>query len=718
MIIEILKKQFHKSSRMDGEKEDLSQERVLKTLMDFGLTRMDARVYILLGRRGQQKGITIAKTLKTHKQQVYRSLKNLENKGLVSFSLEHPARYSAEPFQKVIDLHIRTKIEEAQQLRHKKDSIIEDWLSLSIDADATVSERFIVIKGRNVIYSRIKQMIQQTKKCLSTMTSIPSLARADDFGLFEDAFNHSKGHIVEFRFLTELSRENVVTIEKILEETTKEKVQFKIRVPDLGLQLLNRIVIRDDEEALFFISPTNSTTQENDELCLWTNCKSLVQSFMTVFEDLWKNSAEIDQKILEIKTGKSPPKTCVIKNAEESYRKYQQILNFAKEKVIILTSSNGLTWCSREKIIQECALRGILVKIMGPVTNNNMKAVRLLSKHCQVKHVPTGYLGTIIVDDRHLFQFKNPTINKDTTQSIANFENTFYTDDPDPIEKTENMLNEIWNNASSTPFTSIKELIQQPAQNKPVNADIIDKYKNEYKKVIGLSYNIEPEQGKTTQKGIIDKIEKATRILATNPEKDIVRFYGAMGCAIIYPLQNLNLPVFIIQAFHANKKSSFGSLNSLTIYMQIKVTDCPSYLPVVHVTDNPKAYKFRKGMCNSQHTIEVTRLLKKNELNIQLDNNKLFAGWTVPIPLFPPKYIIPPACIIFEGYGNVKTYLSELKGPLNRTVKFEFNSLDAFVTFMHPSSKYSGAGSDGLLHKEMIMISFPPPTLTTSGTHS
>jgi hypothetical protein len=100
--------------------------------------------------------------------------------------------------------------------------------------------------------------------------------------------------------------------------------------------------------------------------------------------------------------------------------------------------------------------------------------------------------------------------------------------------------------------------------------------------------------------------------------------------------------------------------------------------------------------------------VRKDELNIQAQGDKLFAGWTVPIPLFPPKYILPPSCIMFEGYGKIKSYATELKGPLNRKITYEYNSLDSFVSFMHPSLKYHGPGSDGSLHRDMIIFSYPP----------
>jgi hypothetical protein len=63
---------------------------------------------------------------------------------------------------------------------------------------------------------------------------------------------------------------------------------------------------------------------------------------------------------------------------------------------------------------------------------------------------------------------------------------------------------------------------------------------------------------------------------------------------------------------------------------------------------------------------------------------------------------------MFEGFGKIKSYSTKIIGPLNRRITYEENILDAFVTFMHPSSRYYGPGSDGLLHRDVIITSYPP----------
>jgi len=38
------------------------------------------------------------------------------------------------------------------------------------------------------------------------------------------------------------------------------------------------------------------------------------------------------------------------------------------------------------------------------------------------------------------------------------------------------------------------------------------------------------------------------------------------------------------------------------------------------------------------------------------------------------------------------------------------NYLNAFVTFMHPKSKYSGPGTDGLFFRDVVATTYSPKT--------
>ena len=108
----------------------MSLERVLKTLEGFGLSRTDAEVYVYLAKKGPKKGRELAKDLQVTKQQLYPSLKNLKNKGIVTASHERPALFSALAFKKVLELLIEIKVEQAKAIKETKKELLYSWRSI------------------------------------------------------------------------------------------------------------------------------------------------------------------------------------------------------------------------------------------------------------------------------------------------------------------------------------------------------------------------------------------------------------------------------------------------------------------------------------------------------------------------------------------------------------------------------------------------------------
>ncbi len=80
----------------------MSQEKILRTLENLGFSPYDAQVYLFLGKRGPQKTKDISHALKMSKQRLYLILKNLQSKGVVHATIEHPAKFSAIPFERVL----------------------------------------------------------------------------------------------------------------------------------------------------------------------------------------------------------------------------------------------------------------------------------------------------------------------------------------------------------------------------------------------------------------------------------------------------------------------------------------------------------------------------------------------------------------------------------------------------------------------------------------
>ena len=109
----------------------MNHEQLLRILVDLGIKRLDAEIYLYLATTGPKKGQAVSNELKISKTQVYRSLKELQSKGMVNSSSEYPASFSAVLFDKVSDLLVRTKKEQIKALKASKEELLSTWRSIT-----------------------------------------------------------------------------------------------------------------------------------------------------------------------------------------------------------------------------------------------------------------------------------------------------------------------------------------------------------------------------------------------------------------------------------------------------------------------------------------------------------------------------------------------------------------------------------------------------------
>jgi sugar-specific transcriptional regulator TrmB len=686
----------------------VSKEDLLKVLKDFGLTDTEAEIYLFLARHESLKGTEIARLIKKDKAQVYHILKSLQAKGLVESTLEAPVRFIPVPFERIVESTIKSKKDEAAQIERDKDDLLKYWGSINKNKIDLTTEKFVVIEGRHKVYSKITQMIKETKNQFSIITTVNALVRADQFGLYDAAFKNPLKSKIEFRFLTELSNQNLKVIKEILKKTSKKGINFRGRNPDLGLSLFPRMVIRDKEETVFFLAPrTANPTEENDEMCLWTNSKDITKAFSGVFEDSWHRAININTKILETETGIFSPQTCLIENPEQSKKKYDDTIKSAKKEVFLVTSSKNLVKFYSEISQLKGKAKGLTVKVLAPITNENLQVSLKLSKYCTVRHAPHNYLTTLIIDRKHLFQFRTP-LYKTSTEKSNPFENIIYSNKKEYVEKTRNLLNDIWKN---THPLSAATLDPETWSNKQFdNSSQENVHTKVLKKMYGTSITNErlTSSTKLNKEDAIIELINSQKAHVMNETKTVVKTYGTNAQAIVHPPKFLNLPKMLFHIYHMEKQSTFGTEDAILIHLWLNTTVGYSYVPVALITDNPEAASFWQGACAGTPASNNVSVVRKNELQIQLKSNILFAGWTVPISL--PQSSIPPSGLLIEGYGETKSTAYSIVIPSGYKMKIQQNICDAFVLYLNPVSNYSGPGTDGCISKEVTIEYHTQPT--------
>jgi len=675
-----------------------------KTLKSFGLSEKQAEIFIFLGKRGPLKGGEITKRLKMNKGQVYCILRKLQKKGLVEETLEFPARFIAVPFEKVIDSFVKSKREEVAHIEETKKDLLSDWENIRQTELDFPLEKFSVIEGNKKIFNKISQMVKETNSQFSMAFTISDLFQAENHGIFDVAKNRLQKSTIKFQVLTQLSKQNLKAIKNLV-ANLKPKIDVREKNPNLGSPTFTRMAIQDNKEIILFISDKSKMSLKNwTEVCLSTNCKSIIEAFSCVFKDDWRDSADIEDRIIEIETGKTSSKTQIIKNPTVASETYYNALNLAEEEILIVTSLQGVNRLLERLKNKKRKNDGVKIRVMSPITGENLGVAQKLMDYCEIRHIPVGYLETTIIDGQHLFQFKNSL--KDTKpKETAFFKNTFYTNDSDYVKQTQTMINNIWMQ-TRVPFTKPLESLAR-STGFLFSASSGNSLHQTVKKI---NIHKSMEHSFIDKKEVLDVFSNGKEYPVPDYSQttlpDIVRYFGTTAFALIHPPTWFNLPDMILGIFNCNGKSSFGPENVLYIYLQLEPHTDFSFVPVAVVQNNSHSTTFRRIVMSGTPAENNIQVVKKNDLLVKMQGNTLFAGWTKPISLVPSKFVLPPSCILLEGYGDIKSGLLDNILPSGQKSEVMFNSLEAFVTFFHPSSKYSGPGTEGFIDKEMVFTSY------------
>lgn len=453
-----------------------------------------------------------------HKAQVYRILKNLQSKGLVESTLEFPMRFTTIPFEKVLDLLIKAKKEEASFLEDKKDDLLAYWKSIGIEKSVVFPEKFVVIQGRSNIYSRILQLVEETNNEFLAITTNLGVIRADQAGIIAAIEKRD----IQSRLLTYISKENLETTKKVVDKISKAKLNIEGRHTNLASNVCPRFVIKDEKEAIFFIAPKeDSSITSREDTGLWTDSKAFVSALKMFFDNLWRDAIDIEKRIKEIETGKPVEETIIVKNAETAYEKFREITCAAEKEIIGVTSLKGLVRFKRNFPIKDLVKKGVKIRLMVPFQEKNQETQLEL---CQIKYTTMNYLRMIIVDNDHFFQVKMPSTDKEKTNPMDSFENMFYTNDVEYVGKMSELLNELWKTSLDISKISLGSAMRSPpvkvSTSDPASKVVDAMLKNNVGSVIVVEDHT--PVGIITEKDILSRVVKVNREFSRTSAKEIM----------------------------------------------------------------------------------------------------------------------------------------------------------------------------------------------------
>jgi sugar-specific transcriptional regulator TrmB len=105
----------------------MSLKRILKTLEGFGISPLEAQVYVYLAKAGPSAVEKLCVELRITKKQLYPALKGLFEKGIVTSRTERTRVFSAIAFEEVLNRFMKHNAEKMNLFRDTKQERVDNW---------------------------------------------------------------------------------------------------------------------------------------------------------------------------------------------------------------------------------------------------------------------------------------------------------------------------------------------------------------------------------------------------------------------------------------------------------------------------------------------------------------------------------------------------------------------------------------------------------------
>jgi sugar-specific transcriptional regulator TrmB/CBS domain-containing protein len=423
----------------------LSEKDVTRFLQILGLSKREIQVYMFLAKSGVQSTSFVAKRLKMERVQAYRTFKKLQEKGFIEATLERPTRFTIVPFSALVDNFITAKKNEVVNLTDQKQNLLTAWGSISAPESEYPVAKFSIITGKKKIHSKMINMIEEAKSEVIVLTTALGIIQEDIAGIFDAVEEPSQNRGIQVQILTEVAPENLKVVERIDRSITDDELNIKLRHVAMSSKFFPRFLIKDEEEAILYAPFGNEASVLNlEDEGLWINDKMFISVLKAFFVQMWQSGVDVSRRIDELRSGIPIGETTVIKGTEEAWNKVVKVLEAAKKEVVIITSSQSINKLAEDDPLTKFFRKGLHVRLMASIDLDNLEPAQKLAQNFEIKHVPISYMIMMLVDNKHLFMFKNPPLSDLGAESAFYLADTFYSTDPSQIERVSEMLDDIW----------------------------------------------------------------------------------------------------------------------------------------------------------------------------------------------------------------------------------------------------------------------------------
>jgi sugar-specific transcriptional regulator TrmB len=412
-------------------------EEIVVQLLEYGLSRNEARVLTFLAKRGAERASLVARALKLNRTETYRTLRNLQRRGLVEGSLEQPVRFQAVAFSRCLEILVAERKNKIAALEERGGVLERAFESLNVETAAPAFERFQVLEGRARIGQKLLFMCESSKLQIDMITASPQLAGGAGRAMLETLSMLAKRGR-KIRVITDISPTTVKLIESF-----QNLISF--RHLDLARRPVPRVSIIDDTEALFGIGGAEEADEQGfEQVTLWISSRSFVRTLRAYFGEMWSSATPALARLEAIKAGKTEEELTILKGRAEVDHKLSEILKSCRETVDFWTTMKGIDLLATRRLhdLEALRKRNVRIRIIAPITKENRGNAKILLPLAELRHSEAlGPAYVVIADQSNLLYYQRiPDDNDLETGADAGF----WTNSRPLIDTMRRAYEEIW----------------------------------------------------------------------------------------------------------------------------------------------------------------------------------------------------------------------------------------------------------------------------------
>lgn len=269
---------------------------IIDGLMIYGLSPVQAQVYITLLKLGKSTAKSISINSDINRVDVYRAVKRLSKLGLIEQVLGKPIAFTAVDPEQALDILLGAKSSQVERLRNGKTNLKNKLEMLVLDRPARMegedeeSELFVKVLSGEQVFRRLKSMVSNSKKEIMTIFSPRSLVLYDRIGVPE--LEHERvAEGVRIRAITSITRENY------REAATYSRMVELRHLQPLTSHLRYTIV----DHSLLLLPVADPPNNLSEATALWTDSQALIIGLIDDFERLWSNAVPSSDRLTRLK---------------------------------------------------------------------------------------------------------------------------------------------------------------------------------------------------------------------------------------------------------------------------------------------------------------------------------------------------------------------------------------------------------------------------------